>query len=175
MIPTLETDRLILRGHTVDDFPDCAALWADPVVVKYIGGQPSTREQAWARLLRYAGHWALLGFGFWVVVERATGRFVGELGLADFKRDIEPPIGELETGWVLAPWAHGRGFATEGLHATLAWSDARFPGQRTSCVIDLGNQPSIRVATKCGYVERTRTSYHGDPIIVFDRYSPAQT
>ena len=169
MIPTLETERLVLRGHTVDDFADCAALWADPVVVKYIGGQPSTGEQAWARLLRYAGHWSLLGFGFWVVVERATGRFAGEVGLADFKRDIDPPIGDLETGWVLAPWAHGKGFATEALRAVLAWSDSRFPGKPTACVIDLDNAASIRVATKCGYTERSRTTYHHDPIIVFNR------
>ena len=169
MIPTLETDRLVLRGHTLVDFDDCLAMWSDPIVVKHIGGKPSTAEQAWARLLRYVGHWTLLGFGFWVVTERATGRFAGELGLANFKRDIDPPVGDLETGWVLAPWAHGKGFATEGLRAVLAWSDAKFPGKRTSCVIDVGNAASINVATKCGYLERTRTTYQGDPIIVFDR------
>ena len=42
---------------------------------------PATREEAWARLLRYAGHWALLGYGFWLVEDRTTGSFVGEVGV----------------------------------------------------------------------------------------------
>lgn len=175
MIPIVETPRLILRGHTTDDFGDCAAMWADPEIVRFIGGQPSSGEQAWARLLRYVGHWELLGFGFWAVVERATGRFAGEIGLADFKREIDPPVGDLETGWVLQRWAHGRGFATEALAAVLAWSDAKFPRRPTACVIDPANTASIRVAMKCGYVERARRTYHGDPILVFERYSAAHT
>ncbi|HEY8041563.1 MAG TPA: GNAT family N-acetyltransferase, partial [Polyangiaceae bacterium] len=75
-IATLDTGRLTLRGHGRDDLDDCAALWADPVVTRHIGGRPFTREEAWAKLLRYVGHWDLLGFGYWVVRERATGRFV---------------------------------------------------------------------------------------------------
>ncbi len=176
MIPQLETARLILRGHALADLDDCAAMWADPEIVRHIGGQPSTREQAWARLLRYVGHWELLGFGFWAIVEKSSGRFAGELGLADFKRELEPdslhsgpPIGDLETGWVVAPWAHGRGFATEALQAALAWGDARFPGRSTACVIEPANTASIRLATKCGYVESSRATYHGDSIVIFRR------
>jgi len=61
--PTLRTERLILRPHGVQDFDDVAALWADPIVVKYIGGTPNSPEQSWARLLRYMGHWQAMGFG----------------------------------------------------------------------------------------------------------------
>src|SRR5262249_50280982 len=157
VIPIVETERLILRGHTADDFPACAAMWADPAVVRYIGNQPSTGEQTWARLLRYVGHWALFGFGFWAIVDRATGTFAGEIGLADFKREIDPPIVDLETGWVLAPWAHGRGYATEGLRAVLAWSDAKLGPRPTACIIEPENLASVRVAEKCGYREHART------------------
>ncbi len=101
------------------------ATWQDPVVVKYFGGVPSTPEECWARLLRYAGLWRLLGFGYWRIRERATGRFVGEVGLAEFRRDIVPNVmGWPEAGWVLAPWAHGRGFAREAAEAIFAWADA---------------------------------------------------
>lgn len=65
-VPTLETERLILRGHGVDDFGDSAAMWAEPEVVRHIGGRPFTREESWSRLLRYIGHWSALGFGYWV-------------------------------------------------------------------------------------------------------------
>jgi len=169
MIPILETERLTLRGHTADDLSACAALWSDPEVVRYIGNVTSTREQAWARLLRYVGHWELFGFGFWCVFERRTGRFVGEVGLANFERDISPPIDAVETGWVLASWAHGRGFATEGMRAVLAFADQKLPDKPTACLIDPPNQASIHVAHKLGYEERRQATYHGSPILVFGR------
>jgi RimJ/RimL family protein N-acetyltransferase len=168
--PSFETDRLVLRGHTVADFDDCAALWSDPVVTRHIGGRPSTREDAWSRLLRYAGHWTLLGFGYWVVREKSSGRFVGEVGFADFERDIEPPFdGAPEAGWVLAPWAHGKGLATEAVSGAIGWIGQRFGGVRTVCIIDPDNVASIRVAEKCGYVEFHRTTYKGGPAILFER------
>jgi RimJ/RimL family protein N-acetyltransferase len=69
-------------------------------------------------VLRYAGLWTLVGLGYWVARDRATGRFVGEGGLADFRRDLTPALGNApEVGWVLAPWAHGRGLATEAVRA----------------------------------------------------------
>jgi RimJ/RimL family protein N-acetyltransferase len=168
--PTLETARLRLRGHRLEDFTDCAAMWADPLVVRYITGKPATREEAWSRLLRYAGHWALLRFGFWAVEDRATGKFLGEVGFAEFQREIEPPLaGVPEIGWVLAPHAHGKGYATEAVRAAVAWGELRFAGARTACLIHPENLLSIRVAEKCGYREKLRTTYKGQPAIMFER------
>lgn len=169
-IPQLETARLLLRGHRVEDYEDCYAMWSDPAVTRHIGGRPSTREEVWGRLLRYLGHWSALGFGYWVAQGKASGRFVGELGFADFKRQLEPPLGNRpEAGWALASWAHGQGFATEALSALVSWADVRFAGRKTVCIIDPGNVASIRVAQKCGYRELLRTSYHGAPTILFER------
>jgi RimJ/RimL family protein N-acetyltransferase len=168
--PTLTTARLTLRAHQVADFPDCLALWTDPTVTRYIGGRPSTQEEVWGRLLRYAGHWALLGFGYWAVCEQESGRFVGELGFADYHRDLTPALdGAPEIGWALAPAVHGQGFATEAVCAVLAWGDTHFGAARTVCLIDPDNQPSLRVAAKCGYREYARTTYKGDPTILFER------
>src|SRR4051794_8967766 len=75
LAPILETARLRLRGHGLDDFPQSATMWADPKVVRYIRPTPFTEEETWARLLRYVGHWALLGDGFWVVEDKNTGEF----------------------------------------------------------------------------------------------------
>jgi RimJ/RimL family protein N-acetyltransferase len=172
-VPELQTERLVLRGHTLADFPESASMWADPQVTRYIGGRPSTDEEAWARLLRYGGLWPLLGYGYWLVRERETGRFVGEVGLADFRREITPPLeGEPEAGWVLAPWAHGRGFATEAVRAVLAWADAQLAAPRTVCLIAPDNAASIHVAGKCGYHERIRTTFKGEDTIVFERPRP---
>ncbi|MFO0761774.1 MAG: GNAT family N-acetyltransferase [Byssovorax sp.] len=169
-IPTVETARLVLRGHTASDLDACFTLWSDPEVVRHIGGKPSTREDAWSRVLRYAGHWALMGFGFWVVEEKASGRYAGEVGLARFERAIEPPFGETpEAGWVLAPWAQGRGYATEAVRAALGWMEQERGMRRAVCMIDVPNLASIRVAERCGFKEQWRGDYKGEPAIVFSR------
>ena len=169
-VPIIETERLILRGHRPDDFADSLALWTDPEVTRFIGGKPSTREEVWSRLLRYAGHWALLGFGYWVVTEKETGRFLGEVGFADFRREIEPSLdGVPEIGWVIAPSSQGRGYATEAVRAAIAWSEEHLGSPRTACIIAPENQPSIRVAEKCGYREFCRTTYKDKPTIMFVR------
>ncbi len=172
--PTLETDRLRLRAYRRDDLPALAAMWGDPAVVQHILPRPSTEEESWGRLLRYAGLWSVLGYGFWAVEERSTGRFVGDVGFADFRRDMTPSFGGApESGWVLAAWAHGKGFATEAVRAAHAWSDAHLEGtDHTVCMIVPGNAASIRVATKCGYLENGRGTYKGHEDLLFRR--PAQ-
>jgi len=170
-IPSLDTERLILRGHALSDFADSLAMWSDPLVTRFIGGgRPSTEEEVWTRLLRYVGHWALLGFGYWAVREKASGKFVGEVGFADLKREISPSIkGTPETGWVLSPSAHGRGLATEAVRAILAWAETHFEAPRTVCLIALDNLPSIRVAHKVGYREILRTTYKDAPTLMLAR------
>jgi len=171
--PELRTERLVLRGHTRADLEECAAMWGDPRVTRYIGGRPSTEEEAWARVLRYSGLWALLGYGYWVVRERDSGRFVGDVGLGDFHREITPALGEVpEAGWVLSPSAHGRGFATEAVRAVLAWADAHLPDPRTVCLIDPDNAASLHVAEKCGFREHARGSYKGEDTLILERLRP---
>jgi RimJ/RimL family protein N-acetyltransferase len=168
-IPTLQTSRLTLSGHRAEDLEDSLAMWSDPAVTRYVGGKVFGREDVWARLLRYLGHWAISGYGFWQVRERATGRFVGEVGLADFKRDLVPPFdGEPEAGWVLSPWSHGKGYATEAMSAALDWvAAAGYP--RTVCMIDPPNLSSLRVAEKLGFRERLRTPYKRAEVVILAR------
>jgi RimJ/RimL family protein N-acetyltransferase len=169
-IPRVESERLVLRGHRLEDFNDCTAMWADPDVTRFIGGRPFPRDEVWTKLLRYVGHWSVVGFGFWVLEDKATGRFVGEVGFADFKRDITPSVeGVPEIGWVLAPWAQRRGFATEAVRAALGWGATHLPMKRTVCLISPENIPSLRVAEKCGYREFQRTTYKGAPTVLFER------
>jgi RimJ/RimL family protein N-acetyltransferase len=176
-VPAIDTERLSLRGHTLDDFEASTALWSDPEVTRYIGGRPQSREEVWTRLLRYIGHWSLLGFGYWVVRERGSARFIGEVGLAEYRREIDPPIeGAPEAGWVMAPAARGKGYATEAVRAALAWGASAFgPAQRTVCIIDPGNLASIRVAEKVGFALAGEASYRHEPSLLFERpgLSPA--
>ena len=170
-IPVLETPRLTLRGHRATDLADSLSLWSDTDVVRFIGGKPASREEVWARVLRYIGHWAVAGYGMWHIRERASDRFVGEVGMADFQRDIAVPFHDApETGWALRPWSHGKGYATEAMSAVLSWSAARHP--RTVCMIDPDNSASLRVAAKLGYREMTRADYKTSQVVLFERRSP---
>jgi RimJ/RimL family protein N-acetyltransferase len=170
VIPTLETERLILRPHKREDFEALHAMWAHPSVYKYISGRPSTREQSWARLLRYAGMWQLIGYGFWAMQEKASGRFVGELGFGNFERDIEPSFGDApEMGWVLAPEIHGKGFGSEALAKVVAWGDAFFNHERALCIISPENAASQRISEKNGFRKIAETTYTEEPVWMFER------
>ena len=170
LVPVLETERLRLRGHGIGDFPVSAAMWADPQVTRYISGRGFSEEESWGRLLRYIGHWSLLGFGYWLVEERGTDRFVGEVGFANYRRDLTPSLdGAPEIGWVLTRSAHGQGYATEVVRAVVAWGDEHFGLIRTACIIHPENTPSIRVAIKCGYREHGTATYKGEATLLFVR------
>ncbi len=171
--PILETDRLTLRGHRLEDYADCVAMWADPLVTRFILAKPSTPQQTWMRILAYLGHWSLMRFGYWAIEEKKTGAFVGEVGLADFKRDVAQSMrGAPEIGFVLAPIAHGKGYATEAARAVVAWGDQNLAAARTVCMIDPENAASIRVANKCGYDVFERATFNGMPSLYLERKRP---
>ena len=139
-------------------------MWADPEVVRHISGKPSTLTESWMRLIRYRGLWPLLGYGYWAIREKESGRYVGDLGFADFHREIQPSIrGIPEAGWVLARWAHGRGYASEALAEACAWLDRQGRHPYFVCIVGQDNAASIRVAEKSGFLERTLSEIKGEP------------
>jgi RimJ/RimL family protein N-acetyltransferase len=168
--PVLETARLVLRPHRPDDLDAQAKAMGDPDIVRYLGGSPFSREDTWRRLLCAPGLWNLLGYGYWVVAARDDGRYLGQLGFADFKREMSPTIEGLpEMGWIFIPAAQGQGFATEAGLAALAWADEALRAPEITAIIDAENAPSIRVAEKCGFNENDPATYRGEPILLFRR------
>ena len=168
--PTVETPRLRLRAHALADFPDSVAMWSHPDVTRFIGGQPATEEETWARFLRYRGHWALMGYGFWLIEEKSSGRFAGEMGFLEGKRAMNPGFdGAHEIGWGLMPWAQGKGYATEAVNAAHSWSEEQFGRVRTVCLIAPENLSSMRVAERCGYREYARSIYKDKPAVLLER------
>lgn len=165
----LETSRLHLRPHRLSDLDAISAIYGDAAVMRHIGGQPLSREDVWHRLLRYHGHWSLLGFGLWALVERATGRVIGDAGFANFHRGLGPDFDSVpEAAWILAAAAHGRGYASEAMSAALAWRDA--PGKaRSVCMIMPGNAASLRLAARLGYRVFAEAAYRGVPTILLER------
>lgn len=173
-VPVLHTERLVLREHRAEDLDDYIDLWSQEEVVRFISGRPLNRSECWGRMLRSRGLWVLVGAGFWTLTDRQSGRLVGEAGLMDIKRAIEPPLdGTLEAGWALHPSAHGKGLAREAMTAILDWADSNHPGVPLSCIISEGNTASVQLATRLGFQETARGSLQDSTVIHFRRVAGA--
>jgi RimJ/RimL family protein N-acetyltransferase len=151
MTPLIETERLLLRPLRLDDWDAYATAWADPEMVRFIGGEPRDRNTSWGKFLMGAGLWPVLGYGFWTFAERETGVFVGNGGLARFERGVAALEGHVEAGWAFVPAAWGKGYATEAMQAVLNWADDHLAVPEIRAIIDHGNLASQRVAGKCGF------------------------
>ena len=168
--PVLETPRLRLRGFRASDLDAQAAAMTDPDVVRHLGGSPMSREDTWRKILASPGLWALLGYGYWVAERREDGAYLGQIGFADFKRDMKPSIeGVPEMGWIMAPQAQGQGYATEGVLAALGWADEALGRREIVAIISHANAPSIRIAEKAGFSLREEAVYKAEPILLFRR------
>jgi RimJ/RimL family protein N-acetyltransferase len=173
-VPILHTERLVLRAHRPDDLDAYTALWSDPAVVRFTSGQPLDRQECWARILRFRGMWEVVGVGFMIVEERQTGRLIGEAGIMDKKRVIDPPLdGTIEAGWAFLPDAQGKGLATEAMRTLLDWADSHHPGVPQSCIITEGNEPSMRLAARLGFHETARSPYAGKAVVHYRRDAAA--
>lgn len=148
-------------------------MWADPRVVATLGGKPFTREESWARLLRYVGHQWLYGWSFWAVEDRATGEYFGNAGVMNFERDLDPPLTAPEMGWGYRAEVWGRGIATEAAHAIAAFADAQ-AWPCTQAIIAPGNAASRVVAARVGFVHTRDAMFKGAPTGIFERRAPVR-
>jgi RimJ/RimL family protein N-acetyltransferase len=143
----MDTDRLTLRLWQPEDFEDFAAMSAEPEVMKFIAldGKPAPRFLAWQGFCALVGHWELRGFGMFVVIERATGEFVGRVGPWD-------PEGwpGFEVGWTIRKKFWGRGYATEAAHRCIEYVFTDLDRPHLISLIDAANIASIRVAERVG-------------------------
>jgi RimJ/RimL family protein N-acetyltransferase len=166
IIPTLTTERLILRAYLEDDAPALAAIHGDPQVSRFLGanGEPkASLVEAWDHIAMHLGHWALKGCGKWAVVEKASGQLVGRIGY--FDAPYEWP--GLELGWTLSRDVWGRGYATEGAHAALNWGFQTLATNEIISAIRPANHPSIRVAERLGERHLRDVALHNKPCLIY--------
>lgn len=148
----LVTDRLVLRSWRDEDRAPFAAHNADPQVRRWYPGT-LTREQSDATVDRLAAHDAAHGFTFWAVADRATGEFVGMVGLLTVS--FEPPFTHradpcVEIGWRLGVEWWGRGLATEAARAALDFGFTELALPEIVAFAVPGNRPSLAVMARIG-------------------------
>jgi RimJ/RimL family protein N-acetyltransferase len=143
----IETPRLILRPIGADDFDAHARIVGDAAVMHYIIDAPMSPAQAWWNIARYIGHWQIRGYGMYVAIERSSGQIIGHMGFLN----AEGGRG-FELGWILAPEAWGKGYASEGTRTLVAHAFGGLGQTHIVCVINRENVKSIAVAERLGAV-----------------------
>jgi RimJ/RimL family protein N-acetyltransferase len=146
--PVIETERLILRRWRESDIEPNTAMLADPATARFItsdGNAVTDPFVGWRNAAVMAGHWALHGFGIFVVEEKQTGRYAGRVGPWS-------PAGwpGFEVGWGIARDFRGKGYAVEAARASIDWAFARFDLDRIIHCIDRENVASQAVARRLG-------------------------
>ncbi|MCE1236870.1 MAG: GNAT family N-acetyltransferase [Hyphomicrobiales bacterium] len=154
----LETARLTLRPFRAVDLDAFAAINADPEVMRHF---PATldRDETLAAMRRYEAHRAAHGFAMSALEERATGRFLGVVGLQRIPFDA-PFTPAVEVGWRIERAAWGRGLASEAARAAVDWGFGPGGFAEIVAVTLADNQRSRAVMERLGMTR--------DPVEDFD-------
>lgn len=142
--PTLETERLILRPPSIDDFEPFTRMMADEEAALFLGGTlvPAAAWRVWSS---NAGHWVLRGFGMFSVIEKTTGNWIGRIGPI---LPVDWP--GTEVGWGLAREAWGKGYATEAAARAIDWVFDTLGWDDVIHCIESANTNSAGVAKRLG-------------------------
>jgi ribosomal-protein-alanine N-acetyltransferase len=145
----LVTERLELRRFAAPDLEPLRDVFADPEVMRFVGPDrlPLSGSDLALSQANVETHWSDHGFGPLALVERSSGRVVGEVGL-----QLVEAGPDVELTATLARLVWGRGYATEAARAVLVWAFAGLRLQRVVAVADPANVASLRVLEKIGMV-----------------------
>ena len=167
---TRETERLFLRPPLPSDLEVFVEIHEDPEVMRHMVtiGQAGGRAAGWRTLALLLGHWHLLGYGQWTVIEKATREIIGRAGLWN----PEGGLG-LEVGWVNRQSKWGRGFATEAARAAVTHGFETVGADHLISLIRPDNVRSIRVAEKIGETFERHEKQDGVDVLVYGIRRPA--
>lgn len=142
-----------------------------PEVMRYVGGQPETREQTAEAIARVQRAWAANGTGWWALVDLASGRIAGGACVQRLRREATLPTDPaelqalpLEIGWRLHPEFQGRGLATEAGARAAAFAFERFAPAELLAVRHPDNLASARVMDRLGMRYRGQETWYGKAV-----------
>ena len=165
----MRTPRLTMREFTASDLDDLLRLDSDPRVLKYInGGKSMSRTEVEATVRRVTGYYALYpGLGVWRASRRDNGDLIGWYCLK-----YCPPTADVEVGYRLLFDAWGKGLATEGARALVAYGFGQLGLLRIIGVTHPGNKASQHVLQKSGLRDAGWGRYYNRRLRLFIAESP---
>lgn len=168
VVPTIETERLRLRGWQRADFEAVHAYKSDPEVMTYTGGA-ETPSQAWKSFCAMAGSWIINGFGYFCIADKESDLCVGHCGLIQLP-DWEDP----EVGYTLSRAAWGKGYATEAVISALSHVYRNLNWETAVSHIDPNNVSSQKVAERAGATLETKNADLGSYTADIWRHLPPE-
>ena len=163
MNPVLETSRLALRALDLADLDFVAAMLAHPEVMQF-WPRCYSRDEAEAWIRRQQDRYAQDGHGYWLVLEQASGRPVGQAGILTLEID---GVAEAGLGYLIHRPFWQRGYATEAAAASCEYAFAALGKRRVVAPIRPENSGSQAVARKLGMQPERRTLYAGFDHLIF--------
>lgn len=141
---TIKTDRLILRPPREEDFPARAEMAQDKETMRFIGGvtEPAI---TWRSFATGVGHWQIRGYGFFSVIEKSSGDWIG--GVGPHYPHLWP---EPEVGWSIIRSHWGQGVAKEAAIASIDWAFEHLDWQQVTHMIAPDNTGSAALAKSLG-------------------------
>jgi RimJ/RimL family protein N-acetyltransferase len=140
-----ETEHLLLRPWGAADRVELERLFDDPAV-------RGNRSLGPERIARFAEaslrQWRVNGFGPWAAIDKASGSWVGRIGLDEL--DEWPGPDKIEVGFELHRAWWGRGLATEGALAALRFGFEDHGLERIISVTAAAHAAARRVMEKAG-------------------------
>lgn len=142
--PTLETDRLILRGPALQDAEPLIDFLTDKPRAWGFGAY-DTRAQAWRWYALSIGHWHIHGYGYFTIEDKATGDPAGLCGIWNPEGWPEPEI-----GWIAFAPFEGKGIAYEAALTVRRWAFESLGFTTLTSNIVPGNTRSQVLARRLG-------------------------
>lgn len=147
-INQLETARLILRLWQQADLEHLARVLADPAVMESLRKSPYSPQKSQETFEYILQHWERHGYGPWATFEKASGQYVGHIGL-EYMEDW-PFEHKTEVGFVVGSEFWNKGYATEAAQASLQHGFDVVELPRIISTTFEDHRASRRVMEKCG-------------------------
>lgn len=162
-VPTLETERLILRRIRVDDRADWFAVFNSPGAIDYlIDFEEAPREEVMDEIVEWADRIFALKTGIrWAVTLKPADRMIGSCGFHLF----DPRNQRVEFGYELHSDYWRQGIMSEAVGAVLEFCFLRLGLHRVEADVTEGNVASAALLQKAGFalegVWRERVYWRG--------------
>ena len=172
-LPTLETDRFILRPLETSDIDLLIEMDTDPEVMRFLGGVMS-EEQIRASLPLVSFHDPVKLHGRWCIISKETSERHGWVLIKPMP--LEEPNGRrfdtlaasgIEIGYRLKKSSWGQGIATEASQPFLALQFETVGLDRLIACTDHGNDGSQKVLMKLGMRPIGETRAYGMDLPTF--------
>ncbi|MEL6228021.1 MAG: GNAT family N-acetyltransferase [Pseudomonadota bacterium] len=168
-IPTLESERLVLRAWQLADLDRHAAFAGDQVLARYRGGAVN-RSKAKSAMATQNGDWSLHGYGgFAVALRDEPDHAIGMTGLYH-----PPEFDEPELFYSLYRDHHGHGYAVEMGRAVQVWAAGTRGLPPLMSMIHPDNAPSRSVSERLGGAIEAEVTWRGEPRLRYRHVHPTR-